>query len=92
MEKKSIILDLFNEGVSYMEILHPKNEEYYRKVHLAEKKRKHLEKLLTEVQLEAVEDFLEAENSHGSIYNEETFRLGVSVGVRLTAEAFLLGE
>ena len=38
MEKKSIILDLFNEGVSYMEILHPKNEEYYRKVHLAEKK------------------------------------------------------
>lgn len=51
-----------------------------------------LKNQLTAEQIELLEEFLEIENSHDAIYNEETFRLGVSLGVRLTAEAFVLWE
>jgi len=51
-----------------------------------------LKKGLTAEQNELLEEFLEIQNSHDAIYNEETFRLGVSLGVRLTAEAFVLAE
>lgn len=36
MEEKSIILDLFNEGMSFTERVYPKNREYYTKVGIAE--------------------------------------------------------
>ena len=55
MEEKSIILDLFNEGVSFTQRVY-------------------------------------SQNSHDTIYNEETFRLGISSGVILTADSFILGE
>ena len=51
-----------------------------------------LKKHLTAERIEMLEDFLEIQNSNDAIYNEETFRLGVSLGVRLTAESFILGE
>ena len=59
---------------------------------MAERKLEELKRKLTSEQLKMLENFLEIQNSHDSIYNEETFRLGVSLGVRLTAEAFLLDE
>lgn len=92
MEEKSIILDLFNEGVSFTERVYPQNREYYSKVSMAEKQMEKLKKHLTTEQIEMLEDFLKIQNSHDTIYNEETFRLGVSLGIRLIAEAFVLGE
>ena len=92
MEEKSIILDLFNEGVSFTERVYPQNREYYSKVSMAERQMEKLKNHLTTEQIEMLEDFLEIQNSHDAIYNEETFRLGVSFGVRLTAESFILGE
>ena len=92
MEEKSIILDLFNEGISFTERLYPKNREYYTKAGIAERRLEKLKSQLSAEQIKLLEEFLEIENSHGAIYNEETFRLGVSLGVRLTAEAFILGE
>ena len=92
MEEKSIILDLFNENVSFAERVQPKNTDYHSKAGMAERKLEELKRKLTSEQLKMLENFLEIQNSHDSIYNEETFRLGVSLGVRLTAEAFLLDE
>ena len=92
MEEKSMILDLFNEGMSFTERVYPKNREYYTKVGIAERRLEKLKNQLTAEQIELLEEFLEIENSHDAIYNEETFRLGVSLGVRLTAEAFVLCE
>ena len=92
MEEKSIILDLFNEGISFTERVYPKDKDYFNKVSLAERKLEELKRELTSEQKKLLEEFLEIQNSHDAIYNEETFRLGVSLGVRLTAEAFVLGE
>lgn len=91
MEEKSIILDLFNEGMSFTERVYSKDREYYIKVEKAERRLEKLKKGLTAEQNELLKEFLEIQNSHDAIYNEETFRLGVSLGVRLTAEAFILG-
>ena len=71
---------------------YPKNREYYSKISMAERQMEKLKSHLTAEQIEMLEDFLEIQNNHDAIYNEETFRLGVSLGVRLTAESFILGE
>lgn len=92
MEEKSIIMNLFNEGVSFTERVYLQNREYYSKVSMDERQMEKLKNHLTTEQIEMFEDFLEIQNSHDAIYNEETFRLGVSLGVRLTAKSFILGE
>lgn len=92
MEEKSIILNLFNEGISFAERLSPKNSEYYSIVKLEEQKRKALKDNLNPEQLKPLEEFLVMRNRHDAMYNEEVFRQGVSLGIRLTAEAFVLDE
>ena len=92
MEEKSIILNLFNEGVSFIERVYSQKREYYSKVSMSERQIEKLKNHLTTEQIEMFEDFLEIQNSHDALYNEETFRLGVSLGVRLTAKSFILGE
>lgn len=92
MEEKSIILNLFNEGVSFIERVYSQKREYYSKVSMSERQIEKLKNHLTTEQIEMFEDFLEIQNIHDAIYNEETFRLGVSLGVRLTAKSFILGE
>lgn len=92
MEEKSIILELFNEGIIFTERIYPQSREYFSKVSMAEGQLEKLKKRLTDEEIEMLEDFLEIQNRQDAIYNEETFRLGVSLGVRLTAEAFILGE
>lgn len=47
MEEKSIILDLFNEGVSFTERVDPQNREYYSKVSMAERQMEKLKNHLT---------------------------------------------
>lgn len=71
MEEKLIILDLFNEGVSFTERVYPQNREYYSKVSMAERQMEKLKNHLTTEQIEMLEDFLEIQNSHDAIYNEK---------------------
>ena len=92
MGEKSIIPDLFNEAVSFALRVYPQDREYHSKVSMAERQKEKLKKNLSTEQIEMLENLLETQNSYDTIYNEEIFRLGVSLGVRLTAEAFLLGE
>lgn len=92
MEGKSIILDLFNEGISFAERLSPQNSEYHSIVSREEQKMKALKDKLNADQLKALEEFLVIKNRYDAIYNEETFRQGVAFGVKFTAEVFLLGE
>ena len=47
MEEKSIILDLFNENVSFAERVHPKNTDYHSKAGMAERKLEELKRKLT---------------------------------------------
>lgn len=92
MEGKSIILDLFNEGISFAERLSPQNSEYHSIVSKEEQKMNALKDKLNADQLKALEEFLAIKNRYDSIYIEETFRQGVAFGVKFTAEVFLLGE
>ena len=92
MEGKSIILDLFNEGISFAERLSPQNSEYHSIVSKEEQKMNALKDKLNADQLKALEEFLEIKNRYDAIYSEETFRQGVAFGVKFTAEVFLLGE
>ena len=92
MEGKSIILDLFNEGISFAERLSPQNSEYHSIVSKEEQKMNALKDKLNADQLKALEEFLEIKNKYDAIYSEETFRQGVVFGVKFTAEVFLLGE
>ena len=49
MEEKSIILDLFNEGVSFTERVYPQNREYYSKVSMAERQMEKLSEAASRV-------------------------------------------
>ena len=92
MEGKSIILDLFNEGISFAERLSPQNSEYHSIVSKEEQKMNALKDKLNADQLKALEEVLAIKNRYDAIYIEETFRQGVAFGVKFTAEVFLLGE
>lgn len=92
MEGKSIILDLFNEGISFAERLSPQNSEYHSIVSKEEQKMNALKDKLNAEQLKALEEFLAIKNRYDAIYIEETFRQGVAFGVKFTAEVCLLGE
>lgn len=92
MEEKSIILNLFNEGISFAERLSPQNSEYHSIVSKEEQKMNALKDKLNADQLKALEEVLAIKNRYDAIYIEETFRQGVAFGVKFTAEVFLLGE
>ena len=80
MGEKSIISDLFNEAVSFADRVYPQDREYHSKVSMAERQKEKLKKNLSTEQIEMLENLLETQNSYDTIYNEEIFRLGVSLG------------
>lgn len=90
--KASIISELFNEAVARAELIIPDGEEYKNVCDMKDKAENQLCMTFTEKQQNMFETFMEYYNEVMSWEEEETFRHGVSIGVRITAESFLLPE
>ena len=78
MEGKSIILDLFNEGISFAERLSPQNSEYHSIVSKEEQKMNALKDKLNTDQLKALEEFLAIKNRYDAIYRGD-FQAGCCI-------------
>lgn len=90
MENKSFIIEIFSEDGPYAERVCPKNREYREICRVQNQKEEHLKKLLNEEQLDALNELLDAKFEVVNMEIDETFRVGVSFGIKITSEAFLL--
>ena len=89
---ESIITELFNEAVSRSELIYPKSDEYEEAVKKRESAVDAFRATLTGAQKKLFDYFLDTCLAVSNIEDDETFKHGVSLGVRITAEAFLLDE
>lgn len=90
--KESIISELFNEAVARAELIRPEGEEYETMCAAKEQAEADFFSTFIGRQQELFEAFMECYNEVMALEEEEAFRHGVSIGVRITAESFLLPE
>lgn len=89
MDYKSAILELYDEGIPQAEKIRPETEEYKAAVKKMEQVRKELEQKLPESKVELLNQFENAYNQYTGCELAESFRHGMCLGIRITAEAFL---
>ena len=90
MDYKSAILELYDEGIPQAEKIRPETEEYETAIQKMELVRKELEQKFPESTLELLNQFENAYNLYTGCELAESFRQGMCLGIRITAEAFLL--
>lgn len=92
MKDKSIIKNLYREGIPGAEKVIINDEDY--KVHREKKNRleEALRKTFSKEQEELFEEFMELYMLMGGVEDTAAYRCGVAFGIRITAEAFLLYE
>lgn len=90
MNYKSAILELYDEGIPQAEKIRPETEEYETAIQKMELVRKELEQKFPESTLELLNQFENAYNLYTGCELAESFRQGMCLGIRITAEAFLL--
>lgn len=88
MNYKSAILELYGEGIPQAEKMRPETEEYKAAVKELEQVRKKLEKNFPESKIELLNQFESAYNQYTGYELAESFRQGMCLGIRITAEAF----
>lgn len=86
--KESIIRELYEDSLSRSELIMPEGR-YQTCSERKEEAEQQLKETLSAPQRELFEKFLTAQHDVRSIEDEETYRQGVSLGVRITAEAFV---
>ncbi len=89
---KSIISELFSDTISRAELVRPTSDKYEEAIHKKEKAGGKFLQSLSDEQKILFDAFLEAYHAVLALDDEETFKHGVSLGVRITAESFLLSE
>ncbi len=87
--KESIIRELYEDAVSRAELIMPEGIRYQTCCERKEEAELQLKETLSAYQRELFEKFLIAQASVRNIEDEETYQQGVSLGVRITAEAFV---
>ena len=87
--KESIIRELYEDAVSRAELIMPEGIWYQTCCERKEAAEQQFKETLSAHQRELFEKFLAAQASVRSIEDEENYRQGVSLGVRITAEAFV---
>ena len=87
--KESIIRELYEDAVSRAELIMPEGIRYHTCCERKEEAEQQLKETLSAHQRELFEQFLAAQVSVRSIEDEENYRQGESLGVRITAEAFV---
>ncbi len=86
---KESIVELYNRESSYAEDIIPKSKEYNKlRKEVSEVENKFKESL-DSIQRETFENYITEYYRIMSIESEENFKEGFSLGVRLTAEAFI---
>ena len=90
MDYKSAILELYDEGIPQAEKVRPETEEYKAAIKEMELVRKELEQKLPKSKVELLNQFENAYNQYTGCELAESFRHGMCLGIRITAEAFLL--
>ena len=88
--KESIIRELYEDSLSRSELIMPEGIRYQTCSERKEEAEQQLKETLSTHQKELFEKFLTAQASVRNIEDEENYRQGVSLGVRITAEAFVL--
>ena len=81
---------MYDEGIPQAEKIRPETEEYKAAVKKMEQVRKELEQKLPESKVELLNQFENAYNQYTGCKLVENFRQGMCLGIRITAEAFLL--
>lgn len=87
--KDSIICELYEEAVSRAELIVPEGSEYMEACERNAEAEELLRKSISEQQKVLLENFIVACRLVQKIEDEETYRQGVSLGVRITVEAFV---
>ena len=87
--KESIIRELYEDAVSRAELIMPEGSEYMEACERRAEAEELLRKALSEQQKALLENFIVACRLVQKIEDKETYRQGVSLGVRITAEAFV---
>lgn len=90
--KDSIICELYANAVSRAELIVPEGSEYMEACERRAEAEELLRKSLSEQQKALLENFIVVCRTAQKIEDEETYRQGVSLGVRITAEAFVSGR
>lgn len=90
--KDSIIRELYEEAVSRAELIVPESSEYMEACERRTEAEEFLRKTLSEQQKVLLENFIVACRLVQKIEDEETYRQGVSLGVRITAESFVTSK
>ena len=88
--KESIIRELYEDAVSRAELIMPEGIRYQACCERKEEAVQQLKETLSVHQRELFEKFLTAQASVRNIDEADNYRHGVSLGVRITAEAFVL--
>ena len=86
MNYKSAILELYDEGIPQAEKIRPETEEYETAIQKMELVRKELEQKFPESTLELLNQFENAYNLYTGCELAESFRQGMCLGIRITAE------
>lgn len=87
--RKSMITELYWDLSEKDEFFKPQNPEYDRVVAEQNKIAAHLKELLSKRQFELFEEYMDLQTELEIVRLEKTYRKGVSLGVQITAEAFL---
>lgn len=90
MKVESVILELYNDAVSRAELIAPKSREYIEALDKKSDAEKRLKDSLSVSQMEDFEQFLSDFQKVQTIEEGEIYRSGVALGVRVTAESFLM--
>lgn len=90
MEK--IMEGIFRGGIMPEELCCPKKKEYVENMHLLTKLEDKMKKQMTQELAGMLDVYKEHLSILSEMENEECFKQGMSLGIRLTAEAFLLGK
>lgn len=92
METESVINELYCEAISQAEKVMIQSEEYTIYSNRREELEGKLRETFTKGQEDLFEQFMEAYIFASGIYETEIYRHGAAFGIKLTAEAFLLGK
>lgn len=87
---ESIIDKIFSEGIIYSEEMGREDSIMEDLSTNKSDKEQDLLQTLSVNQRKVFDEYVEASFKYDSCYNDQVFRQGVSLGVRFTAEAFLL--
>ncbi|MBQ2884496.1 MAG: hypothetical protein IJE43_12105 [Alphaproteobacteria bacterium] len=87
---ESIIDKIFSEGIIYSEEMGREDSIMEDLSTNKSDKEQDLLQTLSVNQRKVFDEYVEASFKYDSYYNDQVFRQGVSLGVRFTAEAFLL--